>query len=59
MSATNKPLERVTWEYSPKHVNVVNISGAAYVVTTNINQALFLLSRQQVRPPRRHSRAAR
>ena len=30
-------------------MNVVNISGAAYVVTTNINQAMFFFTQAQVR----------
>lgn len=42
--------ERVSWEYLPHHIHVVNVSDRLdpYVVTNNLNQAIYVLTRDHM-----------
>lgn len=42
--------ERVTWEYFPQQINVVNMGETLgnYIVTNNLNQAIYIMSREQL-----------
>jgi hypothetical protein len=43
--------ERVTWEYRPHQVHVVDMGPylGVYLVPTNLNQAIFILPREQIK----------
>lgn len=42
--------ERVSWEYRPQQIHVVDLGYEVgkYIVTTNLNQAIYLFSQEQV-----------